>query len=401
MKPIKTISALLMLAALSFPCRGEYAPMPKVVISMQKKAFQGKSPEEIASFLAHPDESTQKAAAAALADNPATAMPLIEKLLTDTNPWIRAGAVDVMTNMVEAVVMKRGPQIAPSPLSKKQNGNTTIEEKKEAQLKLTATRLLQKYLSEETESAVLNAICSLFRKASFDPEVLAYFVKKAILSEHPSTRINALKVFEGRNHSEKDLLWAGLLALERYDGSIHQEILSIMNAVECGMQQENGNTAIPAIASHLLNKVNGGHPAFRKKYWFQVVDQELNVLEKHWSWEVEKQKDVVPGLCRAVVRLPYNKGGRHVKYNLRERSKILLRRCSWTAAPVIRESAEKELEWLNSASDVDLKEIVTCLSTEAFNPEKARENCRDSIVFLKLVADKLEVYYRIKPEGNK
>ena len=59
--------------------------------------FKGKSPEEIARYLSHPNLIPARAAAQALGAHGEKALPLIKKLLKDKHPGMRGGAMRALS----------------------------------------------------------------------------------------------------------------------------------------------------------------------------------------------------------------------------------------------------------------------------------------------------------------
>ncbi|MDT8390156.1 MAG: hypothetical protein RRC34_06570 [Lentisphaeria bacterium] len=204
--------------------------------------------------------------------------------------------------------------------------------------------------------------------------------------------INLQKIaFQGKKPEEiaRFLIRTALTVMETSDCSINQETLAVANTFWRGSSCDAAREAIPIVASHLLNKVNSGDSPIRKAAWFVVASHEIGLLEKYWDEEVENMPDVVPALCRAVVRLPYSEGI-NIRARLRERTKALLERCGTLSADKIRKWAEKESAWLDSVSDEDLRSVTTCLSNKRLSTDELRKKCRQSIDNLLALADTLK-----------
>jgi hypothetical protein len=97
---------------------------------------------------------------------------------------------------------------------------------------------------------------------------------------------------------------------------------------------------------------------------------------------VEKLPDVVPGLCRSYVRVPYHKYPGWVK--TRGLALELLQRCSAASVPAIRATVAEEEQWIAEAPDLLLQ------TTTETPPEDARKRARELIADLERLADQLQ-----------
>lgn len=93
--------------------------------------------------------------------------------------------------------------------------------------------------------------------------------------------------------------------------------------------------------------------------------------------------DVVPALCRSVVRLPRGKTN---SGDLHSRAKRLLERCGPSSATAIRECAREEAVWLTGVRDTDLLRILNGFSAERLAVDECRAACREAIRFLESLA---------------
>ncbi|MBL7221574.1 MAG: HEAT repeat domain-containing protein [Phycisphaerae bacterium] len=71
---------------------GGFAHSPAYIDRVNRLPFEGQKPEEIARYPGHFSGGVAGGAVSALAEGGEKNLPLIRKLLKDTNPWIRAGA---------------------------------------------------------------------------------------------------------------------------------------------------------------------------------------------------------------------------------------------------------------------------------------------------------------------
>ena len=101
------LTATVLLAAVS-PAAADWAPDQDYIVGLQMKFFEGKTPKQIARFLAHHNGQPYAAAVRSLAAKGDEALPLMKKLLADKHPWIRGGAIEVLGVMYKFEGRTRG-----------------------------------------------------------------------------------------------------------------------------------------------------------------------------------------------------------------------------------------------------------------------------------------------------
>ena len=84
---------------------GGWRPRDDVVSEVGSGGFfKDKTPEHIAPYVTHPHLAPQRAAVRALAGHGKAALPIVEKLLTDSHPGLRTGGVDTLIEMQRQMV---------------------------------------------------------------------------------------------------------------------------------------------------------------------------------------------------------------------------------------------------------------------------------------------------------
>lgn len=79
-----------------------FAHSPEYIARTNCQGFEGMTPEEIAGFLSHPSHSVMEGAALALSERGEEVVPLLERLLADRHPGIRAGALNTLSRIYES-----------------------------------------------------------------------------------------------------------------------------------------------------------------------------------------------------------------------------------------------------------------------------------------------------------
>ena len=101
---------------------GGFACGPNYIAETNARGLDGMTPQQIARFLGHFNAGPAEGAAMALADQGEKALPLIDRLMHDTNPYIRAAAVSALAHMYnlggsQQAQRKKGAVEIPADLS--------------------------------------------------------------------------------------------------------------------------------------------------------------------------------------------------------------------------------------------------------------------------------------------
>jgi len=330
MKTLSYLATLLSLTVLNAAGNG-WAMSEQEYSELQTANFKGKPPEYIARFFSHPNGSVSNAAIQAMTEEYGeAAMPLLAKLVKDKHPFIRRGAVRVMTE-IYLPKRKKGekkpdapPEVTPAmekmlalvePLTGDPHpvvSQAVAELNVELGVDTPATRKMALFMAGNSDKEVRRRAIEIGTKIIRDPETQ---VKIGMtVSGFPD---NVARTW-GYAH--------GMIAKHKKDPICRQ--------------------AIPALAIYQLD-VGNAQPV-RGMFSDSPQSRALETIKAQWDGEVEKMPKVVPAICRTYVRVP---GG---WMSTRSLALDILKMMSPSAAPAVRAAAEEEKKWLAAASDVEL-----------------------------------------------
>lgn len=321
MKKINTVcclpGALLMAAGLSMqPAFGaavsgaqkavspSRAVTAEHTIALFAEAFEAKRPEQITPFLAHYSALVSEGAAVALARKGPAVVPLLKKLLCDTSPYMRAGAIVAFAEMYgikddvkgkkDGAEKRKAVQMTPELRevidmisSMKNDSNSEMQ-------RAMATFYMALNLENEE---VLNVMVALARSPDYDlKRVAAPHVRSDNLIRDPKTKLliaTAILSDPGnmangiQNHDLDGIcLW------------LQSQI------VDQGKKGYDVRPVVPAICKYLryyAHERNGffsngpyerGYPVI--KYYYDKDPQ------------LEKTENVVEAVCTGMNRIPYS-----------------------------------------------------------------------------------------------
>ena len=350
---------LITLLAVAIPAaHAGWAADPDYIARQSLPFFKDKSPEQIAPYLCHHNGLPYQAAVLALAAHGERALPLIEELMADTHPWIRAGALDTL-------------------------GEIHKHEGKEERVltpQLSKAVGLAARLLDDPHPAVQEALGGFVGKLRVETPQTRKMVLKMAASSDPGVRHRALNM--GRHWLEhpETVVRIGMLVSAAPKGNTpgHWNLAHLL--VQRYKDEPVSRKAIPTMAAVLRHKANTR--PYRGFFSDGAQFRAMEVMDSHWSKEVEAIPDVVPGLCRSYVRVPYHKYPGWIK--TRELAWKLLGRCTRASVPAIRATIAEEKKWLADVSDLLLQ------TTTETKPEDARTRAKELLARLEKLATGLQ-----------
>ena len=369
MKRTAIISAIVT-SALAATATAGWAPSVDYLVRRDMKFFEGKTPEQIARFLTHHNGIPCSAAVRSLAAHGKEALPLLKKLLGDTNPWMRSGAINVLTEM---------HKVADKPGRKEDDAREITPELQDVLTSLTP-------LMEDDHPAVLGALGSFLSATRIDMPATRKLVLAMASSDDPSVRGRAVRASSWLKDANTVIDVCAAVSAAPHGNSVghyrnaHKIVHRYKDDPVC-------RRAIPAMAYFLRHEANTRpHRGF---FTDGIQFRALEVFKAQWDAEIEAIPDVVPGIARCYVRVPINDYAGWVK--TRALALGLLEKLSPKAAPALRKTIAEEKKWL---AEVDSSTIVTVVEAKM---NKARPVLTRHIAKLEEIAAKLE---RQKKTGN-
>jgi len=362
MKHIAIITVAV-LAAGAF-AKADWAPDPEYLVRRDMKFFEGKTPVQIARFLGHPNGIPYAAAVRSLAAHGDEALGLLKKLLSDTNPWIRAGAIDTLGEIYKV----KGDG----------SGKGNLMGKMTPELKAVLDRLAP--LVGDPHPAVQNAMGSFVEKTRLETAATRKIILTMAASDAPDVRMKTLR-------------------MARYwlkDPNTVVKLCTLVSAAPAGNTPSHYNLAhmiiaryrkspvcrqaIGAMAAFLRNKANT--VPFRGFFSDGAQLRALEVMQAQWDDEVEAMPDVVPGIARCYVRVPIHPYPGWVK--TRSLALKLLEGLKPSSVEVLRAAIAREKKWLATAANPQILAVSERKSPES-KPVLAK-----NIKTLEELADELE-----------
>ena len=335
---INTAKGALFLALVLYPLgsqAGEFAPDPEYISDQMMPFFKGKTPAQIAPYLAHHSSNPYHAAAKALAAHGQQALPLIEKLLGDSNPWLRAGATHTLGIMFrdDEPDRKTPRKVTPEYLRAVALAATMLNDDHPA-VQEALGGFVQAVQVDTPETRKM----ALFMAASTDPAVRGQANNMARrLFKDPATVIKICTIVGAARDGNTPDHWniAYLMLKEHKNNPLVRE-------------------AFPSYAWFLCHLANSR--PYRGFFSDGAQNHMMEVLQVQWDDTTETVPDLVPGLCRSYVRVPYHPYPGWVK--TRKLAIELLGRGTAKSAPVILATCAEEKQWLAEVDDVTFSTTV-------------------------------------------
>lgn len=345
-----------------------FAHSPEYIEQVNRDSFQGLKPEEIARYLAHFSGGVSGGAVRALAAGGEKNLPLIQKLLKDTNPWIRGGAVRVLTAMYAPPKSKKGDDMAP-----------------EMTPQLEAATALIKTMLDDPHRDVQASVGAFFSRARVENE----FVHKVLIAQaadvDPGIRGRTASAIRHWIKDPHTRVRVGMEVLARPAGvSPHSLSKSSAYLLE---HKDLARPAIPVIVRYLNDKAH----TVRGFFTNGPYQRGLALIEHHFDDELEKTPGLVQAVCRSVVRIPYSNYAGWM--DARRRAIAIIERFRPASAPAVRAAAAEEIKWLDSLTDDEIRAVAP-----AGKNQDARQECLKRVKYLREMAAWLEAN---KPAASK
>ncbi len=339
-KPKRYLAVLLLTAmAASQTARGGvgggFAHSPGYISGVNRMSFKGRKPEEIARYLAHFSGGVVGGAVGALAEGGEKNLPLIRKLLKDTNPWIRGGAVRVLCAMYK-------PADAPKGKGPKTPPEITPELKKVMDLVGS--------MRDDPHPEVQAGIGSFFQNIRVENE----FVHKILIAQaadlDPSVRSKTASLVRHWIKDAGTRVRVGTEVLRRPDDvSPHSLALA---SIYLWQHKDESRHAIPVVVRYLNVKAH----TIRGFFTNSPYQNGLKLIEYHLDDKLEKSPGTVQAVCRSIIRVPFNTYGGWM--DARKTAVRIMDKLKPSSAAAVRAAATEEIKWLEASSDDEIQAVV-------------------------------------------
>jgi len=361
---MKRLLVLLLLAAVAAGPRAAhangFAHSPEYIRQVNCDAFEDCKPEEIARYLAHFSGGVADGAVWALAARGEKSLPLVRKLLKDTNPWIRGGAVRVLTAMVAPPDDGRDTPAAPETTPQLQ----------------AATALIEAML-DDPHPDVQAGVGAFFHRLHVENA----FVHRVLIAQagDPDPGIRGRTAMTIRNwiKDPKTRVRVGMEVLA-HPGGVSPHALSRASGYLLE-HKDLARPAIPVIVRFLIDKAHTERGFFTNGPY----QRGLALIEHHFDDATERTPGLVLAVCRSVTRIPYSNYAGWM--DARRRAVAVLERLGPSSAPAVRAAAGEEDRWLASLTDDEVRAV-----TPADGRLDARQECLQRIAYLRAMAAWLE-----------
>jgi hypothetical protein len=324
------------------------------VAELQAVGYQDMSPEQIARFFAHPNGHAGYYAIRAMAERGDTAVPLLDKLVTDSHPLVRQSA---LAALIEIRKQKLGdtPQDTPE-----------------------IRHLIAQMKGLVDDPTLAGSIVNFIQHVGIENEDVHEIAVTIAQNSEPNLRSGALKMGRQLLKDPDTVVKIGMYSSAAPKNTPRTWALA-HGLVARYKSDKVSRQAIPAVASFLRDTANT-RPV-RGMFSDSPQKSALAVIDAQWDADVQKMPEVVPAICRTYVRAPYSKYPGWITN--REQVGRLLLRLDREAVPAIRATVAEEKRWLAEASGEGLATNYELKSDEA------RKRCEGFIAYLEYLADTL------------
>ncbi len=343
--------------------RDGFAHSPDYIARTNQLAFAGQSPEEIAPYLSHFNGGPYGGAIRAMVAHGESAAPLMLKLMTDENPWLRGAAVQVLAEIHRFEGDPKAPR-QPSP-----------------QLQAAIAQIGQ--LIDDSHPAVQAALGSFVDRVRLETEETRQIVVKMAGNDDAGVRYSAANMARLWLEDPDTVIRVGMLVSQARKGNTPRHWQFAHMAVARHKDDPRCRPAIPIMAAYIRNTANT--VPIRGFFSDSAQHVPLQVMKAQWDDQVQQMDNVVPALCCGYVRTstPSVKSYRGW-HEMRLTAQELLEKLSPAAVPALRSAITKQEKWLAEVDDPQLS------LTLQLGPEEARQTVRERIDYLKGLAQKLE-----------
>ena len=335
---MRRLPAMLLLASLAActtaVAANGYAPPSEEVVEAHARPLRGKPPREIARFLAHPSDLAAAGAAKALAEHGSQALPLVRKLLEDSHPAMRAGALKTIAIL-----------FAPKPDETYKPGERPVTPALREMLALAAT------LVDDDASQVQLGLGTIVGTLGVETPAVHKILFTMADSPDPAVRAQALNIGRHKIQDKAAKARIGMLVSQAPEGNTarHWDLAHLL-------LQQGIEHAKPAIGG--LGKFFGEDaPTLRRMFSDGAQFRALDVIERYLDDGLEGVPGLVPGLSICYVRVPRHGYPGWVRYE--KQLKRVLERMGPAAAPGMRAAIDAQRKWLAAATEKELKSLET------------------------------------------
>ncbi|MHC4503377.1 MAG: DUF6288 domain-containing protein, partial [Planctomycetota bacterium] len=334
---------------------GGFAHSPEYIARTNARGLEGKSPREIARFLAHFNGGPAGGAVAALTaygkKDASRVADLIETLLGDSHPYIRAGALSVLGEMHKFTGGK---------------GDT-----REATPELRRAMTLAGRLIDDPHPEVQRALGGVVSKLKVETPDAHRVALRLAAHPDPSVRFSALHMGRYWLKDKATVVRIGILVSKAPEGNNPNHWNWAHMLLQRYKDDPIVREAIPVMAAFIRNKANT--VPYRGFFSDGAQNRALDVMAAQWDKEVERMPNVVEALCRCYTRVPYHNYKGWVK--TRQMAWDLLKKLGPASTKAIRATAAEEKAWLANVDDAFLKVVTETRQ----KPDETREKCRGYI----------------------
>jgi hypothetical protein len=335
---------------------GGFACEPDYIAETNAKGLEGMSPEQIARFLGHFNAGPADGAAMALADQGAKALPLIDKLLHDTNPYVRAGAINALAYMngLGSTQRKKKGAVAARP----------------ADLRPVIAKLDS--LAKDPHPEVQRALMGIVNAAQVENDTTHAIAVAAASNPDPTVQSGAIKASQWVTDDTVALRIGMSVVKSGREADTHD----LSKAYICLLKRkEDARPSIPDIVRYFNEEAH----LVRGFFSNGPLERGLDIIDFHFDPELEKAPGLVPAISKAFTRVPYNTYAGWVK--AREHAIALLLRLSPASAPALQKAADEERKWVET-EDPEILDKATQMS----DAQKRTELLLKSVKYLEDVA---------------
>jgi hypothetical protein len=353
---------LVLLAAHGALAAGDFAHSPEYIARVNSEAFRDEKPEEVARYLAHFSGGVAGGAVRALVEGGEDNLPLVKRLLKDTNPWMRGGALRVLAGfygMPKGAKGTQAPERAMTP-------------------ELREVMDLVSGMLDDPHPEVQSAVGHFFRQMRMENALVRKVLIAQAADMDPSVRGSTVAAVRHWIKDPGTRLAVGMAALNRPDG-VNPHNLSLASSYVLE-QKEIAHDAIPVMTRYLNEKAH----LMRGFFTNGPYQKGLKLIDHHYDPDLEQMPGVVKAVCRSIIRIPWSTYGGWM--DARQVAVGIMEKMTPAAATAVRAAAAEEQQWLDAGTDDEIK-AVTPVERVAGTP---REKATERVKYLLAMADWLE-----------
>ena len=350
---VVSLSTLLTLSmAQAVLAAGDFAHSPEYIARVNSEAFKGEKPAEIARYLAHFSGGVAGGAVRALVEGGKENLPLVRRLLKDSNPWIRGGAVRVLAGFYG---MPKGAKGAKVP-------------EREVTPELREAMDLVSSMLDDPHPEVQSAVGHFFRQMRMENAVVHKVLLAQAADMDPSVRGSTVSAVRHWIKDPETRLRVGMAALNRPDG-INPHALSLASSYVLE-QKEIAHDALPVMVRYLNEKAH----LMRGFFTNGPYQRGLRLIDHYYDPDLEEMPGVVKAVCRSIIRIPWSTYGGWM--DARKVAVGIMEKMTPAAAPPERAAPAHAQEWIDASTDDELRAVTPVERVTGTPREKATERVK-------------------------